>query len=276
MGIGKMLKSIVKPVLGKLALWAFPNRAKLIEKTIGDATSYGLLNRIIRAGLIRNIKEHDRLALLHHSFWTGTAGIRFHKKAGKRFENWFLTGHVSIVDELERLIESNKRKYKYLYEIGCGDGQVINYLSNRLKSIEHFVGIDINADVIALNNQYCMNENLEFTCGNATEWICKNGRPKAIFFTNGGVLEYFSKKQITDLLKKITIDLKPSVFAIIEPLATNYNLETETDSRIFGNEFSFSHNYKKLFMTNGFTILYQRETMTGGHRWILMLSKTQE
>lgn len=276
MGIGKMLKPIVRPVLGKLALWAFPNRAKLIEKAIGDAKSYGLLDRIIRAGFIRNIKEHDRLAILHHRFWAGTEGSQFHKRAGKRFENWFLTGHVSLVVELERLIASNKRNYKYLYEIGCGDGQVINYLSNRLKSIEHFVGIDINADVIALNNQYCRKENLEFACGNATDWICQNGRPKTIFFTNGGVLEYFSIKQITDLLKKITIDFKPSVFAIIEPLATNYNIETETDSRPYGNEFSFSHNYKKLFKSNGFTILYQRETMTGSYRWILMLSKTQE
>ena len=271
-----MLKPIIKSVLGKIALWAFPDRAKLIEKTIGDAPNYGLLNRIIRVGLIRNIKEQDRLALLHHRFWAGAAGNQFHKRAVKRFENWFLTEHVSLIDELERLPEYNKRKYKFLYEIGCGDGQLINYLSNRLTSLEHFVGIDINADVIALNNQYCRKENLEFTCGNATEWICQNGRPKAIFFTNGGVLEYFSMKQITDLLNKIATDFKPSVFAIIEPLAIDYNVETEMESRTFGNEFSFSHNYEKLFTTNGFTILYQRETMTGGHRWILMLSKTHE
>ena len=97
-----------------------------------------------------------------------------------------------------------------------------------------------------------------------------------IFISNGGVLEYFSAKQIAKLLKIIAGDLKPSAFAFIEPLAMKYNLETEIDSRPYGTEWSFSHNYKQLLESYGFNICYQHEMVTDGNRWLLMLVNTKE
>ncbi len=275
MAIRKVLRPVLKNVVGTLALSVFPNKAKLIENT-DEYRCNGLLDRIIWAGLIRNARSHDSVSHLHNRFWMGAGGTQFVESHGSRFENWFLVKHFSIVIEIEKLIASDKRKYNHVVEIGCGDGQVINYLSGRLKNIESFTGVDINEDVIALNNQRYRKRNLKFACGETIDWVCRKGKPGSIFISNGGVLEYFSAKHIAELIKKIAGDLKPSAFAFIEPLAMKYNLEMEKDSRPYGTEWSFSHNYKSLFESHGFNTLYQHETVTEEKRWLLMLLNTPE
>jgi SAM-dependent methyltransferase len=275
MGFKAVLALKLKALLGIIALRAFPERARRIENTIVEAP-YGLLDRLIRSGLLRSVPEQDRLVDLHNRYWAGAEGTRFSESRGERFKDWFLTAHLSVVDELQKLIDSDTKKYAFFYEIGCGDGQVTHYMSKRLASVKHFTGLDINPDVVAANNRKYRHGTLDFVSANAIEWISRNAQPGSIFLSNGGVLEYFSESQICCLLQKITRDCKPAAFALIEPVADDYDLEKETASRPFGREWSFSHNHRKLLESNGFTIEYQRETRTGGVRWMLLLARTQD
>ncbi len=269
------VKASLKGLIGRLAVRLFPLRAKAVEQNIGDA-SYGLFDRTIRAGLIRSDPSHDKISGLHQKFWAGAEGTAFARRNSSRFESWFLAEHAGVVDAIESLLTTDNGRYQSLYEIGCGDGQVLKYLSTRLHSIDHFVGIDINAHVIAMNNQKFGNNRLEFVCANAMAWIGENSRPCSVFFSNGGVLEYFSKKQLTGLLQKIHADFRPSVFAIIEPVAPDFEAETEIASRPYGKEWSFTHNYRYLFESNGFVVHYHRESRAGGHRWVLMVLRTAD
>ena len=267
----KRLRAIVKSGLGRLAVLAFPGRARVVEQNIAAADST-LLDRIIRLGLICRVDDPERISQLHHRTWAGEQGLNFAAKFGGRFEAWFKSSHVSIVDELEKVLAERAGTYRHFYEIGCGDGQVANYLSTRLQGIDDFVGIDINEQVASCNNQVYQRTNLRFVSGNAADWIGVNGRPRSVFLSNGGVLEYFSEKAITDLLRKIATDLKPALFVVGEPLAPDYDLDKETRSRPYGDEWSFTHNYPHLFSTNGFKVRCQREATTGGYRWLLLLA----
>ena len=273
MKISSRFKVTIKQILANLAVRAFPGRAAAIEQNISDADAI-LLDRLIRFGLIKKTDRHDRISDLHYRTWAGARGENFAKKYRDRFESWFMSSHISIVDELENLLTQCPGQYKNLYEIGCGDGQVVNYLSTRLKSIDQFVGIDINERVIASNNKKYKNHKLSFVCENANKWIAQNGLRGSILFSNGGVLEYFSEKEIIDLLSKIVGDLRPSLFAIVEPIADDFDLESEKASRPFGIEWSFTHNYPHLFTESGLRIRYQTETITDGIRWILMIVHT--
>ncbi len=174
----------------------------------------------------------------------------------------------------EKTMAEKPGLYKNFYEIGCGDGQVVNYLSTRLKPIDQFVGIDINERVILSNGMEYKNPKLHFVCANANDWIAHNSCPGSIFFTNGGVLEYFTERELIGLFSKIAVELRPSLFAIVEPFAHDFDLESEKASRPFGVEWSFSHNYPQLFTTSGLTIRYQAINITGGIRWIIMIAQT--
>jgi SAM-dependent methyltransferase len=267
------LRTVFKHILGRLSLFIFPTRARKIEQNIANADG-NLLDRIIRFGLICRSNSSEKIAQMQQSMWAGEQGSNFTEKYGGRFQSWFISRHISVVDELEKILGYDSGVYYYcLYEIGCGDGQVLNYLSSRLKQVNQFVGIDINKEVIAGNNRRYNNTQLRFFSGNALDWICKNSQPRSIFFSNGGVLEYFSEREIVDLLGKISTDLKPALFAIVEPVALDYDFATEKKSRPYGVEWSFAHNYPHLFKESGYTILYQQEETTGGIRWILMVAQ---
>lgn len=268
-----LFKPLLKNILGKLAMQAFPRKTERIQHT-ETFNENSLLDRIVRAGLIRNMRDNEKISQIHQRYWAGDGGTQFAATHGYLFDRLFLAKHCCIVEEIEKLISLYPGKYKHVFEIGCGDGQVINFLSDRLKTIEFFTGVDINHPTILKNNAIYKKDNLRFVCANAAEWLCQHGKSRSIFVSNGGVLEYFSTTQINALLKTLTTFLKPSAFAIVEPLAKNYNLETETSSRPYGNEWSFSHNYIRLFESHGFVFLYKSEIITEQTRWLLALCTT--
>ncbi|MCL4180301.1 MAG: methyltransferase domain-containing protein [Verrucomicrobia bacterium] len=275
MNLVQTLKTTLKPVLGRLAVRAFPGRVKAVEQHDGRSR-LGALDRLVRFGLLCRLQEHERISRSHFRFWAGGEGKAFAENYRDRFESWFLSDHVLIVEELERCLAGERDRYDCLYEIGCGDGQVVNYLSTRLKAIDRFVGLDINEQVILGNQERYAKPNLRFCCGNAVDWIPSHARPRSVFMSNGGVMEYFSEAEIRALLRRIATDFKPSMFALVEPVAADFSLETETVSRPHGTEWSFTHNHRHLFTANGFRVLYERETMTAGYRWILMIAKAGE
>jgi len=79
-----------------------------------------------------------------------------------------------------------------------------------------------------------------------------------LFVSNGGVLEYFRRERLDEMLSHISSSLVPTTFFAVEPVATDHDWSKVTDSIPFGEELSFSHNYTDLFESNGFEILHQR------------------
>jgi hypothetical protein len=82
-----------------------------------------------------------------------------------------------------------------------------------------------------------------------------------------GVLEYFSRSAILTMLQAIK-PRGPVRLMLIEPLDGDHDLQRNMQSRPYGMELSFSHNYPHLLAEAGFHILSSKESMSRGVRWL--------
>ena len=210
-------------------------------------------------------------------YW-GHEATNFHEGWKDRFERLFLKHDVQVIDELEAVIASYDEADRpiALYEIGCGGGQVLNYLCGRLKGVEKFVGIDLGEDQITSNMQTYDDPKIAFHTADAVDWIPANAAPKSVVLTNGGVLEYFLREEVEALFASVGNDLKPATIVLIETIGSNHDLEASDDSFIYGRELSFSHNYPALLRKAGFEIRHQSERAgqqeDGGGRWLRVVA----
>ena len=148
-----------------------------------------------------------------------------------------------------------------IVEFGCNSGLLLNFLTQNLDGVTHSQGIDINQTQIDANNAAKEFDNrIEFGCADGGEWLFKNGQPHTLFVSNGGVLEYFQREKLDEMLSFISQNLQPALFFAIEPIAPDHNWATTKESVPFGEELSFSHNYVDLFESNAFQIVHQRAT----------------
>lgn len=108
----------------------------------------------------------------------------------------------------------------------------------------------------------------------ATVWLEAQGAPCWAYLVNGGVLEYFSEAMLETLFRGISERHPPAIFALVEPIAEDYDLERETASRPYNSELSFGHNYLHWLQRCGWQIRYQSQQDVGGVRWLLAVAET--
>ncbi|MEM7032142.1 MAG: class I SAM-dependent methyltransferase, partial [Chloroflexota bacterium] len=224
----------------------------------GKNGRHGLFEGILRAGLIRRALAKQNLTELetyHRNFWQSKNGFHFHDGQRNAFEQIFLRHFESDILAHLHILMAN-HTYDVVCEIGTGTGQLLDYLANKLPTVERFVGIDLSQDMIDDNLQRYDNPKLEFVVSGGQEWIEENGQPNWIFVTNRGVLEYFLQDKLEAMLGHISQNLAAAIFVVIEPISIDHNLETDFDSKPYGREYSFSHNYPHLFRQAGFEIQY--------------------
>ncbi|WP_371170607.1 class I SAM-dependent methyltransferase [Aliiroseovarius sp. 2305UL8-7] len=205
-----------------------------------------------------------------HQFWQTDTANDYYLRYGHRFQDWFLGPHLKLVEQIEDYAQRNL--IEQMIEIGCGDGRVLDYCSKRLTGTKRFTGLDINPMIISANQKrYEDNPALSFVAGNAQEWVPKNTGPGTLLFTYGGVLEYFSQRGINQLFSRHTKQ-HGSLIALVEPLDPKHDLTKDHDSRIFGQENSFSHNYRHILEKLGYHVRFEEEHQMGPIRWIMMMA----
>lgn len=268
-------KKMRKLLLGRLMTWIFPGRTKRLEANAVNK-SWGAFDRMLRNGLLAKAYwsgNHAKQRELFSHYWAQEADGDEHVWRD-RFEREFLGHNVAIIDVLEKEIEA--KNFERLYEIGCGHGQVLEYLANRLLFIDEFIGIDISEEQIQKNKAQFAHSKMAFHAADAVEWIIENAKPNSIFLTNGGVFEYFLQSELETIFQHVAKSLSPAIIGVVETMGSDHNLDKETDSLIYGRELAFSHNYSHLLRSAGFKILHQSEQRGakthGGGRWIRVLA----
>lgn len=265
-------------VVGHLFLYVLPKKAESLKQNEFNFSKrgerHGMLNMLLRAGLIhRAITNNDEKELesYHYNFWQSKSGFHYHNSQRHAFEEFFL-GHFG--DEVMALLTQKAPSYPVICEIGTGTGQLLNYLASSLPETERFIGIDLSPDMIADNKQRYDNPKLEFVVASGNEWIEENGEPNWVFITNRGVLEYFLHSKVEALFNHISQNLSPAIFITIEPVSVDHVLETELDSKPYGREFSFSHNYPYLFQKAGFHLYHTSQQTYFDHYLCLFIAAT--
>ncbi len=215
----------------------------------------------------------DRLAAQHVEFWSGPSALPFHANAAHRFERVFRKRHYAIVAQLEKVIAASG--VVKLCEIGCGSGQVLTHLARCLPTLTRLVGLDLSAEQIAINRARNRDSRVEYQHGDAATWIASHADGGWAWFCYGGVLEFFTQQSLVDLLE-LCAARPPVVFALVEPLADDFDVDREATSLRFNIELTLSHAYPRLLAAAGFQTVWRSECRAMGFRWLMLIAQRQD
>ena len=236
-----------------------PRRTKQL-KAHPVAAPRGVRDKAIMSFLKYRAKQDgsgDFLERLHKDFWTGEGGSVFSTNCSHRFEDFFLKQQDQDFTALANVWR--KSETRRIVEFGCNSGLLLNYLTTHLPGVEYAIGLEINAEQVRQNQQSeSFDERVSFVCADAGDWLLENGTADTLYVSNGGVLEYFQRSRLDEMLSFIAQKLRPAIFFAVEPVATDHDWASSKDSIPFGEEISFSHNYQDLFQSNDFEIQHQR------------------
>lgn len=273
----------VKSLAGRVIKLFRPQRAaEIFEKPFDPRWGRG--DKLMRnAHLVDAVhrQEHPTLLRFLRDYWASTASTSFYDTFSHRFEDLFLRHHSGIVEHVQKQASrmTQAGKAVRLVEVGSGDGRLLHHLSRCLPGISEFHGIDVNPDQIARCQAAHRDEpRLTFHHAEALQWLQDRPHPGTIVLTNGGVLEYFLREQLSELLRHLCDSQSPAAVAITETVATDHSFETEPASYPYSRELALSHNYGAILKEAGWQVTFERDRPTEpgeeNHptRWIQMVA----
>ena len=269
----RCLKQSVKEVIGQaIANFARQRTKELFVAPIGQPT--GVQDKLIMAYLKRRAIQENQSEFferLHVDFWQGDGGAVFSKNCDHRFEDLFLSKQKPDFDQLRGIWK--QQQPKHIVEFGCSSGLLLQYMTTELANVETSVGIEINAEQVRKNQQSAeFDSRIMFVNTDGGEWLINNGKSNSLLVSNGGVLEYFRRERLDQMLSHVSDNLRPAIFFAVEPVADDHDWSKTKASIPFGEELSFSHNYTDLFESNGFEIVHQRDVVFDSWRMMATIA----
>jgi len=231
--------------------------------------------RLLLAGLVDThlrVGRLDELTALHDGVWAGDLAIDFHSRAEARFQDVFLAHHSDIVPALRDAMTNTGGGYETVCEIGCGSGLLLQHLSRELSDPDRFIGLDSRGRQVDINRARFRDSRLAFETGEGMTWMLRNGRRGSVFYTYGGVLQYFPQRRLQALLSWMVGALPPVLLGIVEPLADGHDVDGDAHSLPYGAENTFSHPYPLLITQAGLRILWRRECRVGAQRRLMLVA----
>lgn len=264
-----------KTGLGHLAEVLFPQVVRELESGSNTAR-FSKVKKLILHARIQSAKHagdvgqgEDAL----HQYWQTDFAHDFYDRYQHRFEKWFLGTHYPLIEAL--ITHAQSRNITRVVEVGCGDGRVLAHLEKVMSHVDEFIGLDINPRIIQENKlRFKQDTKLQFVSGNAAVWLKENLQPSTILLTYGGVFEYFSEESLSELLG-LHADQSNCAVALVEPIDPDHDLANNNNSYMFGQESSFSHNYRYLLEKAGFQVGFDDEAKTGKIRWNMLLASVE-
>ena len=263
-------KEQIKQVIGTVLLPLMPKRAaRLAEEEFSMSTSgRNIIDACLRVGLAQKLlaeKEEKQLADYHRNFWTKENSLPYHRGVRQQVVDAFNEHFIFLLDEINKLTAANPA-LDTLIEIGAGGGSLLNHLAQNLDGIEHFVGIDLSPEIIEENKELFNDERLRWVADNGKRWVEEHGQANTIYMTFRGVLEYFTNNELREMFGRIATEKSPAVYIGVEPIALDHALATQFDSRPYGTEYTFSHNYPHLLKESGFKVILQTQKAFDNHQ----------
>jgi SAM-dependent methyltransferase len=263
----------LKLIVGRMAEAVLPELGREIDEGRNNGRAARLKRAIVYARLRRAQAQGDPAAVENalSAFWKGASGDRFFSRyADDRF-NMFRENHAVVIEALAERLEASGVRFSRLVEIGCGEGAVLEYCAERLPGLSQAVGLDINAAVVAeAQARQPAGGKVSFVNTDARDWLAAHPQPGTILLSNGGVLEYFSQGAFDRLLQALGA-APPAAIVLVEPVAPEHDLATQTQSFNFGIENSFSHHHRHRLEQAGFEVVFEEEKLIWQHRGVMMI-----
>lgn len=275
-GLLKKAVHCAKIAIGTIFMLCAPKKRRRVENlaTIPwhDKQPLDAIERLIRVSVLW-WKSRDasgaQLAELHQQFWQTQSSDDYYAGTHTRFEQVFMPHFDHFLDRLAAEAASNK--LNCLIEIGCGEGQLLRHLQDRVPA-NRYIGLDLSEDQIARNISSNSPDGPEYYAGDAIDWISKNAPTHSVYVSGLGVLEYFTQVQLTTLLQSIAHKHAPACALFIEPVDHAADFNTFDSSYAAGEEHSFTHNYPKRLQQSGWEVLSTEEVNLSSYRWLVILA----
>jgi SAM-dependent methyltransferase len=257
----------IKFFIGKATLILKPSLKEKFLKGKHPNTNIERMALATMVSTISKIGNNDEIAKIHRKLWESPDAFHFYSSTDNRFDMTFELVRNNLTFVFEQFFEMgiNDR----VVEIGCGTGKILDHL-NKKYNFKKLIGIDINASQIKLNqSKFEDDPKFQFVAGDAISWIENYHGLKTVYFTFGGVFEYFTENELKGIFENIKKST-PSAIFIFEPLAKDFDPNNEKHSRIFGSEQSFSHPYTKFAKEFGMEIIENKIVENGNFRFLLL------
>lgn len=278
----EQLNRRVQPLLGavgRLLMKVLPRQVERLEA--GDFTIYlgkkNPIDYLLRAGMAQKAlgdRDYQSIQNYHTRFWSSHAAYRYHEGHRSAHEDVTLLNFSSVLDNLETAL-AERPEIRGLCEIGCGSGDFLQHLAERFGQLERLVGLDLSPESTEANRQRNRDPRVEFVTADADRWIRDNGESHRLYVSHRGVFEYFPQASLEALLMHLATERRPNLLLAVEPVGIDFDLEKEVDSRTYGREFSFSHNYPELLGRAGFQMLCSEEVSFFDHRLMALLAESR-
>lgn len=157
------------------------------------------------------------------------------------YQRKIFSQHKWILEQIKELDPDS------ILEIGCGFGRNIKYLIKEGIPAEKITGTDISSTMLENCRQYIKNCKVDLFLAEAVKLPFKD-KEFSFSFTHG-VLMHIPPEKITPTIKEI-FRITKGYFLCVEQ---NYN----------GNEYTFVHNYPRLFGDLGGKIIKRKKDRKG-------------
>ncbi|WP_417860643.1 methyltransferase domain-containing protein [Winogradskyella sediminis] len=272
--IRSVLVEFLTNTVGMSLVALYPKKVKQLSDkgltlVLGDNLS--LSERLMRRAILKKIEkneDHEKLAELHKTYWA-KQGDDFVNNTEDNLKNIHLPAYKDVLRILMDETTNAAIPFNKLVEIGTGNGSVLNYLSLEYPNIKEYIGIDLSTEQTKINQiNYKTNEKLKFVGGDVLDWLEEQDQGNFVFLTFRGVLEYFTQQQLVQFFNKLNT-LGNIIFFAIEPTDADHDYKENPNSKIYGVEGSFSHNYVQLFKDSEFNIWYSEQKNEVGHPYLI-------
>lgn len=268
------VKRFVKLAGGRL-LRLLNSRRYAALKAGAITGEYSGSDRWMLAALAHEAETSGQLEILHaahRKFWTTQSAADLMITLGDERIHDLLDNHSKgIIEPLRQALR--EAGCDRLIEIGCGSGTVLDWFSQKFPELTELHGIDLNPGLI----EACKareNPRLHFHLGDALSLVRSLARPPQALLSFGGVLEYFLETELAELFAWLRGHHAPAVVVLVEPIGADHDLSRHPESRLYGVEHSFSHNYPRILRDAGFVPRFQDEFKAGDTRFLMVIAST--
>lgn len=193
--------------------------------------------------------------------------------SARRVQTGCLEKHSALIPPIAAALVRRPSVFSTLCEIGCGAGRLLRDSTERLPQLREYVGLDSSLAQTERNRVRHIDLPIRFEAGDADTWIPEHAVPGWIYLSDAGVLEYFSEQQLLHLFGHIASNKKPALFALAEPIASEYDLSSEARSHPRGIEPGLRHTCVHLLNRCGWSVPFQMEQMIGATRYRLLVAE---
>ncbi len=188
-------------------------------------------------------------ALLRQA-WAAGGATEYH-----RHHHEYFTQHLDEFEHfmaplLNRVAEFlSQKEFNTVVEVGCGNGLLLERVAARADhSRAEFVGLDLDAGIIALNRQrYAQSRVRYHQADTLQEFLGGLGAHSVLVFANA-TFTYFTEKELLSCFGWLATHVPRGAVVIAD--ATVLDPQSEKHSRPYG-ALTFSHNYEFLLAQAG-------------------------